>query len=248
MYMNNMLSVGEAASYLKVSEMSIRRWTNDGKLKCYRIGQKRERRFRIKDLQAFLSKDADTHFIINSSYQIPANAHISHFYKSEEECISTGTTYIKESLDRGELVLVIYPEYRSNLIRTELEQLGVLVPILEDQGILTIIDGKSSPKEQITFVKQLIEKSAALKGFSLIGDMVWTRQQGWDIHSLTELEDLTNIQREGKKALFFCQYDVGKFSRDELFMAMRTHTHTIYHNKLNTSPYYGIAVSWNPAS
>jgi excisionase family DNA binding protein len=246
--MKEMLSVNKAALYLNVSEMSIRRWSTDGKLKCYRIGKKRERRFRIEDLQAFLHKDEDLRSIINDTYKIPGNAHISHFYKSEEDCISTGTIYIKESLDRGEIVLVIYPEYRSNQIRHELEQLGILVHILEDQGILNIFEGKSSPKEQSAYVKQLIEKSATMNGFSLIGDMVWTRQQGWDIHSLEELENLTNIQRKEKKALFFCQYDVKEFSRDELYMAMRTHTHTIYHSKLNTSPYYGIPASMEPAS
>jgi len=34
------LTTAEAAKFLKVSEASIRRWSNDGKLKCYRIGGK----------------------------------------------------------------------------------------------------------------------------------------------------------------------------------------------------------------
>ena len=242
--MKDVISIKEAAAYLNVSEMSIRRWTNNGKLKCFRVGQKRERRFKIEDLQAFLQKDEENRCILDGQYQVPGDAHISHFYKSEEESIDIGVMYIQEGLGRGELVLVITPEARGTLIRKKLEQLGILVPVLEDQGILTICGGKSLPKEQASFVEGLMEKSSNLNGFSLIGDMVWTRSLGWDIHALTELENLTNLQREGKRALFFCQYDVEEFSRDEVFMAMRTHTHTIYHGKMNKSPYYDIAASW----
>ena len=53
--MSKLLTIKEAASYLNVSEMSIRRWTNSGRLKCLRVGQKNERRFREKDLRSYLT-------------------------------------------------------------------------------------------------------------------------------------------------------------------------------------------------
>ena len=40
-----LLNIKEAAAFLKVSEASLRRWTNAGKLACMRLGAKRERRF-----------------------------------------------------------------------------------------------------------------------------------------------------------------------------------------------------------
>ncbi len=246
--MNDMLSVSQAAEFMQVSEMSIRRWTNEGKLKCCRVGNKRERRFKVEDLQAFLHKDDDIRFIIDGIYQVPPDAHVSHFYRTEEECIGVGVTYVKEALGRGELALVMSPEERRDIIREKLEREGVLVPILEDQGILKIFEGKSTPQKQIDFVYECIDRSSSLSGFSLLGDMLWTRRHRWDIRKLAELENLTNRQREKSRSIFFCQYDVEKFSRDEIFMAMKTHTHTIYHRKLNKSPYYGTAASWEPAS
>lgn len=51
--MRELLDIREAAELLRVSETSLRRWTNAGRLPCLRIGGKRERRFRRSDLLAF---------------------------------------------------------------------------------------------------------------------------------------------------------------------------------------------------
>ena len=44
------LTVGEAARYLRVSKRTIYRWTRDGKLPAYLIGNHRNRRYRRDDL------------------------------------------------------------------------------------------------------------------------------------------------------------------------------------------------------
>ena len=49
-----LLDVREAAQFLRVSETSIRRWTDSGKLKCYRVGEARHRRFTRENLLDFL--------------------------------------------------------------------------------------------------------------------------------------------------------------------------------------------------
>jgi len=48
-----LLDIRAAAEFLRVSETSLRRWTNAGLLPCLRIGGRRERRFRRADLLAF---------------------------------------------------------------------------------------------------------------------------------------------------------------------------------------------------
>src|SRR5918995_5087903 len=49
-----LLDIEQAARFLNVSETSLRRWTNDGRLACLRVGRRRERRFRMADLLAFV--------------------------------------------------------------------------------------------------------------------------------------------------------------------------------------------------
>jgi excisionase family DNA binding protein len=50
----DLLDIKQAARFLQVSETSLRRWTNAGRLACHRVGRKRERRFRRADLLAFM--------------------------------------------------------------------------------------------------------------------------------------------------------------------------------------------------
>jgi len=49
-----LLDIKGAARFLGVSTTSLRRWTNSGRLACLRVGGRRERRFRLADLNAFL--------------------------------------------------------------------------------------------------------------------------------------------------------------------------------------------------
>lgn len=51
---SELLDIKQAASLLHVSEASLRRWTNAGRLASFRVGGRLERRFRREDLLAFL--------------------------------------------------------------------------------------------------------------------------------------------------------------------------------------------------
>src|SRR5690348_13108007 len=51
-----LLNTNEAARFLRVSEASIRRWSDSGLLPVVRVGRRRERRFSESDLLAFLDR------------------------------------------------------------------------------------------------------------------------------------------------------------------------------------------------
>src|SRR5258708_15140588 len=51
---NSLLNTREAARFLRVSEASIRRWSDAGLLVAQRVGRRRERRFAADDLRHFL--------------------------------------------------------------------------------------------------------------------------------------------------------------------------------------------------
>lgn len=57
----DLLDIRQAARFLNVSETSLRRWTNSGRLACLRVGLKRERRFRRAHLLAFLEDQPARH-------------------------------------------------------------------------------------------------------------------------------------------------------------------------------------------
>lgn len=50
------LTVKEVAQMLHVHDNTVRRWSNEGILKVYRISRRGDRRFRREDVEAFLSR------------------------------------------------------------------------------------------------------------------------------------------------------------------------------------------------
>uniref|UniRef100_A0A6M3MB27 Putative DNA binding, helix-turn-helix domain containing protein n=1 Tax=viral metagenome TaxID=1070528 RepID=A0A6M3MB27_9ZZZZ len=51
-----MLKINEVAQLLRVHINTVRRWSNSGLLKSYRIGSRGDRRFRRQDVESFLSR------------------------------------------------------------------------------------------------------------------------------------------------------------------------------------------------
>ncbi len=53
-----MLTVSDIARLLNVHINTVRRWSNQGILKAYRVGSRGDRRFRQEDITSFLSQEA----------------------------------------------------------------------------------------------------------------------------------------------------------------------------------------------
>ncbi len=52
-----MLTISEVAHLLNVHINTVRRWSNLGILKAYRLGSRGDRRFKQEDITSFFSKD-----------------------------------------------------------------------------------------------------------------------------------------------------------------------------------------------
>ena len=53
---DGMLTINEVARLLSVHINTVRRWSNQGALKSYRIGSRGDRRFRREDIESFLAQ------------------------------------------------------------------------------------------------------------------------------------------------------------------------------------------------
>ena len=58
--MGEMLTVNDVARLLSVHINTVRRWSNQGILKAYRIGSRGDRRFRQEDITSFLLQKSKT--------------------------------------------------------------------------------------------------------------------------------------------------------------------------------------------
>ncbi|RKY02504.1 MAG: DNA-binding protein [Spirochaetes bacterium] len=57
--LNRMLTITEAAEIIGNSCFSLRRYADEGRIKVYRIGTGRHRRFRKRDVLEFLEKNSE---------------------------------------------------------------------------------------------------------------------------------------------------------------------------------------------
>lgn len=55
---SNMLTTGEVARFFNVHPSTVRRWSDRGIIKAYRIGPRGERRYRRDDVAVFLLERA----------------------------------------------------------------------------------------------------------------------------------------------------------------------------------------------
>jgi excisionase family DNA binding protein len=56
---NGMLTISEVAQLLNVHINTVRRWSNQGTLKTYRVGSRGDRRFRQEDIDSFLLSESN---------------------------------------------------------------------------------------------------------------------------------------------------------------------------------------------
>ncbi len=56
---DGMLTTSEVSHLLNVHINTVRRWSNQGILKAYRIGSRGDRRFRQEDVDSFLSAQVE---------------------------------------------------------------------------------------------------------------------------------------------------------------------------------------------
>src|SRR6266576_161538 len=91
--MAELLDIREAAAFLRVSETSLRRWTNAGQLPCLRIGGRRERRFRRTDLLTFLGVAA-------RASPSPPHNHFCELYTSDLGRVRGAAAFLSEGLSR----------------------------------------------------------------------------------------------------------------------------------------------------
>ncbi len=105
---DDLLDIKQAAQFLNVSETSLRRWTNAGRLACLRVGRKRERRFRRADLLAFVEEQPAG---------APPVAHLCGLYASAQSRAKLAADFLADGLQaRSVNYLAAAPDARDQIV------------------------------------------------------------------------------------------------------------------------------------
>jgi transcriptional repressor of dcmA and dcmR len=238
--MEQLLKIREAARILHVTETTIRRWTNTGLLNCYRIGRKRERRFKMDDLKQYLQSVNDyisrqTAHLGYKDLDVPGGAHMAHLSLDAAESLEIGVAYISKGLHLGETVLIVAPVQKAESLLKALNERGVNSDASLQSGMLRVSEGMDSPASQIAYIARNAENACG--GLRIFGEMVWMKNKGWSPADMRTLEDSTGAIAIAGANLLLCQYPLESFPAATAMMAMETHEYTLYKGALVASPY-----------
>lgn len=236
--MERLLNIKEAAEYLNVSEMTIRRWTNKGMLRCCRVGGRRARRFRRGDLEAFLEDgragDGPGEIALDSErISAPDGAHIIHLSTGDGDSLRTAVDYVGQGLHGGESVCIVVPGDKTENIVTALRRNGANVEKFNAAGRLHLTRGMDTPERHAAYLMDLARRAGGR--FRVFGDMTWTRAKGWGPEDLWRLEKAVPSHAAG--GLLLCQYPLDRFTGMEIMTAIEAHTHTLYRGQFRETPF-----------
>jgi excisionase family DNA binding protein len=235
------LTISEAAEFLHVSEISLRRWTNSGKLRCFRVGGRNERRFLVEDLLAFMPckdtqpeqrvDEAATEDDTTSDY---TERHISLFFRDAEEQWKLLRPYIVDHLNDGAPVIYLQHSTSSEQLMQRLHAEGLPLDKLIARGLLRVLPpsqtyllpGRFDAQRMLDFIETAIQAGleAGHKRVLMTGEMTWSLQGTPGAEEMAAYEDRLNpLVDKYPGVTIVCQYDLKRFSGDIILDALLTH-------------------------
>lgn len=232
------LNIKQAAQILNASVISLRRWSDSGKLPCSRIGVKRERRFLLSDLYAYLEKSTASNcdnsptrlaHIELEGITIDYGSHLCAFYETDPGRLKMSLPFLLDGLQLGDRCFLVAATSAQAHILGELYSLRPEIDTDIKEGRLVIMEGMSSGAEMYDFFeKSFLDASKyGIHRLRVLGDMAWFLHNGMGV------EDLINFETRYNSGLghhfpvvSICQYDVREFAGKDVLSALRCHEDT----------------------
>lgn len=241
----DLLNIKQAARFLGVSETSLRRWTNSGRLACLRVGGKRERRFRRADLVAFMehqpvsrehqaltqgphrSDSLDRTQAVIAGIPVRHGTHLCALFGNDAGRSQLAVAFLADGLRPGNVCyLVASPEPRSQILGQLETGRGSLQPDI-DSGQLVLPKYHHTAQEQCDYWERAMVAATSAGAVSLrvVGDMAACLDAGMSLRDVAEYEsryDRTVAARFPVVTL--CVYDVRRFESLKVIEALKSHT------------------------
>jgi transcriptional repressor of dcmA and dcmR len=231
-----LLDIKQAAQFLKVSEMSLRRWTNSGRLPCVRVGGKRERRFRRSDLLAFLEHEAigrevggaapaSTGHVRVGGIPVPFGSHLVAVYSSDVGRTQLAVGFVADGFNvDGRCYLIAAPGVQKQILK-QLEKAVTSVRSERDSGRLVLLEYRDSVDSQLEMLETalLAGVRAGAQSLRLVGDC-------WGLAKKVSASEMIRYEAEAEQLLrrlpvaTLCLYDARRFSGLALLNALKAHS------------------------
>ena len=238
----DLITIKQAARFLSVSEVSLRRWTDSGRLSCLRVGARRERRFRRDDLLAFLEQqDAGmaakaggrrSGRVRLEGIAINDGEHLCSLYQNDLGRVKLSVPFLADGLRAGDVCfLIATPESQREILASLGEVYGAMDEAIAE-GRLIVSDGKPTGPEMHAYLEEsfVMATRAGNRSLRLVGDMVWALEKGVAIDDLMEFEMRYNHTLARRFPIVsLCQYDTRAFSGKAVHDVLMCHEDTFSH-------------------
>lgn len=233
--MSTLLNTAEAASFLRVSEASIRRWADAGLLPTSRVGLRRERRFTESDLVRFLSRGSEPQSTMQHSERqlnvggalVPIPGHLATFHSTDAGGLRLSIPFLVEGLRSGQpCFLVAHDTVLQRYLEALAQKEGVNLKAAMEGGHFTVIHLEGTASEAIDRWEQLFARalSTGATAIRLVGEMASARTMFTSEEEMLRYEEMFEVMFKRYPGVYLCQYDVRAFGGSSILRALKTHT------------------------
>ena len=236
-----LLDISQAAALLQVSETSLRRWTNAGRLTCFRVGGRRERRFRRVDLLAFLeahpaggggapSDPAAGHETIGET-TVVHGSHLCGLYTSDLARAQQGVDFLADGLRPGSVCFLVTATNVRDRMLALLEQRRPTLRRDIETGRLMLSEYAESTAAQLEFWDNRFTAvtRAGARSLRVVGDVSGGRvaQRSTFLEVLEYEADYDRSIARRYPVVTLCQYDARALSGVETTRLLQSHGDTL---------------------
>jgi transcriptional repressor of dcmA and dcmR len=234
MVSNSLLNTKEAARFLRVSEASIRRWSDAGLLVAQRVGRRRERRFAIADLRQFLEQPPgdsrpvarDVLTVNVGGASVPLRTHLAPIYSSDLGGLRLSVPFLVDGLRARQPCFLVAAGAILDRYLDALTDEHIDVAAARHGGALVVIPGPgSSEAEAISNWERLFGK--ALAGgptvLRVIGEMVCERSVFGSEAAMMGYEEAYELMAKRFPVVTLCQYDAREFDGEIVLRVLKSH-------------------------
>jgi hypothetical protein len=231
-----LLNTKEAAQFLRVSEASIRRWSDSDLLPVQRVGRRRERRFAQADLIRFLGEPsaglrpspAPQSTTVNvGGAAVPLRSHLSPLYSNDLGGLRLSVPFLADGLRAGHPCFLaatgaVLARYANALAEEHAIDLAAAVK----SGRLTMVGWQGATVvEAIANWERLFGK--ALAGgptvLRVVGEMAWERAMFASGADMLSYEEAYEIMARRFPVVTLCQYDAREFDGEIVLRVLKSH-------------------------
>jgi len=229
---NSLLNTEEAARFLRVSQASIRRWSDAGLLPARRVGRRRERRFATADLVQFLGQRTgdplpSRQAVTVGGAPIALRTHLAPIYSTDLGGLRLAVPFLADGLRLGQpCFLAATGSVLVRYVKALSQEHAIDVDAAKRSGRLTIVGWPGATVAEVLanwerlFGKVLAGGPTILR---VVGEMACERLMFSSDAEMLAYEEAYEVMARRYPAVTLCQYDAREFNGEVILRVLKAH-------------------------